>query len=239
MKGNKANIFFSDRQAGILSNPFHLTRKSLYRAFKHYAPQINGRLIDLGCGTKPYEHLFTSAREYIGLDIEISGNNDLKSKVDVFYDGHSFPFPDASADAFFSSETFEHIFNLPRILIEIHRTLKPGGLLLASCPFTWPEHEVPYDFARYTSFGMQHLLREHGFEIIAFEKTGYYHNAVVQLQALYLYFFTSKIPLLGPLFFAMLITPLFALSSLLDRFLPKRMLRQDLYLNNVFLAKKA
>jgi len=63
-------------------------------------------------------------------------------------------------DGVFSSETFEHIFNLEEIIKEINRVLKKEGLLLATCPFLWPEHEVPYDYARYTSFAMKNLLEK-------------------------------------------------------------------------------
>lgn len=195
-------------------------------------------MVDLGCGTKPYVQEFINVNEYIGLDIEHSGNQDSKSLVDVFYDGKKFPFENNSVDGVFSSETFEHIFNLEEIIGEINRVLKKDGLLLATCPFLWPEHEVPYDYARYTSFAIKNLLERNGFEIVAFEKTGNFFTAMLQMQALYLYFFINRIPLINGLFFVLFISPIFIVGSFLNKILPKFMKRKDLYLNNVILAKK-
>lgn len=238
MNANKSNAFFSKNRLGLFFNPFYFTRRELYRAIAKQAPGFHGQLVDLGCGTKPYAAEFVHVERYIGLDIETSGNTDTKSAVDVFYDGKTFPFADNSIDGFFSSETFEHIFNLEEIFREIHRVLKPGAPLLATCPFFWPEHEVPYDYARYTSFAIQDLLKRNGFEIIQYEKTGNFITSMLQMQALYLYFFINRIPLLSPLFFVLFISPLFLLGSLLNRMLPNFMKRKDLYLNNVILAKK-
>jgi Methyltransferase domain. len=176
--------------------------------------------------------------EYIGMDIEVSGNHDGKLFADVYYDGNTIPFETESIDGVFSSETFEHIFNLDTIIAEIYRVLKLNGLILITCPFTWPEHEVPYDYARYTSFAIKDKLINQGFEIIDFTKTGNYISSVIQLQSLYVYFMTNRLPIINHLLFLLLITPQFLLADLLTLILPKRMKRQDLYLNNIILAKK-
>ena len=194
--------------------------------------------MDLGCGNKPYLSEFKNVVEYIGLDIEQSGNHEGKSKVDVFYDGKTIPFENNSIDGVFSSETFEHIFNLEEVLNEIHRVLKKDGLLLATCPFFWPEHEAPYDFARYTSFAIKDLLIRNGFEIVSYEKTGNYFKAMLQILALYLYYFINKIPVFNRILFFVFVTPIFVIGNLIDSILPNFMKRKDLYLNNVIVVKK-
>lgn len=210
----------------------------MFNEISKQAPKFKGKLVDLGCGTKPYKAEFKNVAEYIGLDIEVSGNADSKNLVDVYYDGHTFPFESNSVDGIFSSETFEHIFNLEEILAEINRVLKKDGLVLATCPFLCPEHEIPYDYARYTSFSLKYLFEKNGFEVINFEKTGNYFIATLQLHAIYLNYFINKIPILGPLFFILFISPIFIFGSLINKILPKFMKRKDLYLNNVILAKK-
>ena len=107
----------------------------------------------IGCGSKPYENLFVHADKYIGCDVEVSGHNHSDSKIDYFFDGKKLPFSDGTFDAVVSFEVFEHVFNLPEILTEINRVTKEKGTLLISIPFAYGEHEIPYDFARYTSFG--------------------------------------------------------------------------------------
>ena len=37
--------------------------------------------------------------------------------------------------------------------------------MIISLPFLWQEHEEPYDFVRFTSFGIIELLESNGFEI--------------------------------------------------------------------------
>lgn len=234
----KTNPFFTNSFSSVFFNPLHLTRSKLYTEIKDLAPALKGKLIDLGCGTKPYQHLFTNCSEYLGLDIEVSGNKDSKSLVDIYYDGRTFPFENNSVDCFFSSETFEHVFNLDEVLHEMNRTLKPGGLLLATCPFFFPEHEVPYDFARYTSFGLKSLLRKHGFEIVEYRKTGSFVSAMVQMTILYIYYFINRIPLLKHLLFVLFITPMLLWAQFVDAVFPLRIKRHDLYLNNIILAKK-
>lgn len=235
---DKINPFFSKKRIGVFYNPFYLIRRGLYLGIENYASQFSGKLIDLGCGTKPYLHLFKNVNEYIGVDVEHSGNTDNKNFIDIFYDGKNIPFKNDSIDGIFSSETFEHVFNLDDVLKETHRVLKPNALLLFTCPFFMPEHEVPFDFARYTSFALISLLQKHGFEIIEQEKTGNYFTTMMQMKALYLYYFINKIPFFHQTFFVLFISPIFIFGSLINKILPKFMKRKDLYLNNIILAKK-
>ena len=54
-----------------LSNAFYFIRKGLYKKIKQYAPELQGKLMDFGCGSKPYQSLFTNAAEYIGVDFRL------------------------------------------------------------------------------------------------------------------------------------------------------------------------
>src|SRR5258708_2808304 len=95
-----------------LGNPFYFIRSALYKRIKQFAPQLQGRLLDFGCGSKPYQSLFINATEYIGLDYESKGHSHATEHIDVMYDGKTIPFPDGHFNSVFSSEVFEHIFNL-------------------------------------------------------------------------------------------------------------------------------
>jgi SAM-dependent methyltransferase len=163
-----------------LKYPFYLIRNRLLDAIRRYAPRLNGRLLDFGCGLKPYEHLFT-VDEYVGVDYAGEGETYRKDKVDFIYDGKTLPFPDHAFDSIFSSEVLEHVFNPEEIMKELYRILKPGGQMLFTFPFAMPEHEEPNDYARYTSFAAISLFESHGFKVIELEKTGNYIEAVHQL----------------------------------------------------------
>jgi SAM-dependent methyltransferase len=218
--------------------PAYLTRNRLLNGITRYAPMMAGRLLDFGCGSKPYRSLF-QVDEYIGLDFENPGHPHVNEQIDVFYDGTHIPFADASFDSVFSSEVFEHVFNLPDALRELNRVLKPGGLLLATCPFAICEHEVPNDYARYTSYGLRYLLREHGLEMVAQDKTGNSVETVFQLWIMYIHQHVApvfrRIPVVRSGFRFVTYTSLNLFALFLSKLLPDR---RDLYLNNIIVCKK-
>ncbi len=225
------------------SNAYYFIRNALYKKIRQYAPQLGGRLLDFGCGSKPYHSLFTEVSEYIGLDYEGQGHSHANENVDVFYDGKKIPFPDESFDSVFSSEVIEHIFNLEEIIPEIRRVMKKGGKILITCPFVWNEHEVPADYARYTHFALKHLMEKNGFDVLVQDKTGDFVMALNQMRMMYFNdHFIPSVPLFGKWkFFRTNIPPL--INPILNTWfsfkhwlLPKR---KDWYLNNVLVARKS
>ncbi len=230
---------FAPRWYSVFFNPFYIVRDRLFNGILRHTSYINGDVLDFGCGSKPYLNIF-KYNKYIGLDYatEVSERN-TKLAADAFYDGKTIPFENATFDSVFSSEVLEHVFNPDEILPEIYRVLKPGGCMLLTCPFFWPEHEQPYDYARYSSFALKHLMTKHGFEIVAYEKTGSYLEAQFQGLALFLYYFIPHRPkILEIPFFILFITPVILAGIALARILPERIKRKDLYLNNVIVVKK-
>lgn len=219
---------------GIFLNANFFTRRALYKSIRRIAPTLEGLLLDFGCGRKPYRNLF-KVQEYIGLDIEQSGHEHSDSQVDVFYDGKKIPFEEGHFDVVFSSEVFEHVFNLDEVLGEIHRVLKPHGILFATVPFVWEEHEVPYDFGRYTTYGLAHLLNQKGFEVIKIEKSGHYMEVIFQMWINYLYNLLPGNPKVKNLLTIFIVSPFTLLGIFWAWILPKKDL---LYSNNVVLARK-
>lgn len=218
--------------------PAYLTRNRLLKSISRYAHLLDGHLMDFGCGTKPYRSLFNVA-EYTGVDFENPGHPHLNEKIDIFYDGKHIPFPDGTFDSIFSSEVFEHIFNLEEILKELNRVLRTGGKILVTCPFSICEHEVPNDFARYSSYGLRHLFEKNGFEIVQQDKTGNSVEVVFQLWIMYIHQHINpwfrKIPGVRSAFRLFTYTSLNILGLLFSSLLPDR---RDLYLNNVIVCKK-
>jgi len=220
----------------IMFSPVFIIRRGLFNAIKQLAPEITGNLLDFGCGSKPYESIFSNATSYVGVDIEVSGHSHLDSKVDVFYDGKTLPFPDAQFDSIVSFEVFEHVFNPDELFTELNRVLKPGGKILISVPFAWGEHEQPYDYARYTSFGASHLLAKNDFRVVNLVKTTSHYLAISQLFIAYVsHYCLPRSRDLG--FFSQLavIFPLTAFALLWDKLLPKS---SDYFANTVILAEK-
>ncbi|MBT4482933.1 MAG: class I SAM-dependent methyltransferase, partial [Candidatus Latescibacteria bacterium] len=131
---------------GLFINPFYIARKGLVNEIASLSMHISGRVLDVGCGNKPYEKLFNSD-QYIGLEIDTPENRRSK-KADMFYNGMHIPAENKYFDGVVAFQVFEHVFNPEDFLIELRRVLKQGGKLLMTIPFVWDEHEQPHDFAR-------------------------------------------------------------------------------------------
>ncbi len=80
---------FNPGLMGIWLNPFYFARKELHREIGRFAPKIQGRVLDVGCGTKPYCELFLSTSGYIGLEIDTPENRVAK-RADFFMTGIRF-----------------------------------------------------------------------------------------------------------------------------------------------------
>lgn len=241
MSGNRSSFrnYYLRQQffpgvVGIFTNPFYFARKGLAWHISALAGHVAGKTLDVGCGSKPYTHLYRS-EEYVGLEIDTPQNRAGK-KADYFYDGKLFPFADETFDSLVANEVLEHVFNPDQFLGEACRVLKPGGVTLLTLPFVWDEHEQPYDYARYSSFGIRALLERHGFEIVEQRKSTDDIRVIFQLLNAYLYKKTvtgkAWVDLAVTL---LLIAPFNLLGELLFLITPRN---PDLYLDNIVLAKK-
>ena len=223
--------------AGFWVNPFWLCRRELYCKLHNYAPSMQGRILDFGCGTGPYRALLTAATEYIGLEYD-SPENRVNKRADIYYDGQTIPLDDASLDGVLSTQTLEHVPNPKRIVSEWARVLRPGGHLLLTVPFIWPEHEMPFDFQRYTTNGLRLMLEKGGFEIIAQERLLCDCRAPAQLLLAWLYDslrFGSRRPITQLLLSVFLFAPVSLLATLLALVMPAT---PNTYLDNLILAKR-
>lgn len=219
---------------GLLINPFYFARKGLAKHVKDLAVNITGKTLDIGCGTKPYAHLYQS-NEYVGLEIDTPQNRANK-QADFYYDGNNFPFEDASFDSVVANEVFEHVFNPDNFLNEMFRVLKPEGMVLLTMPFVWDEHEQPYDFARYSSFGIKSLLERHGFEVVEQRKSMDDIRVIFQMLNTYIYKKTvTKNAFLNVLITLVFMAPFNIVGELLFMITPRN---PDLYLDNIVLARK-
>lgn len=139
---------------------------SLEKAVSAYAKK---RVLDIGCGNKPYEAMFDGKiSEYIGCDIVQSSLN----KVDIICEANKIPLDDAGFETVFSTQTIEHVADHQVLLNEAFRLLKPGGHLIISGPMYWHLHEEPHDYFRFTKFGFQYILEKSGFTIVEIYSNG-------------------------------------------------------------------
>jgi len=222
---------------GLFVNPFYFARKGLLKQIASLGKEIRGKTLDVGCGQKPYQKLFNSS-QYVGLELDTPENrSSRKKKPDIFYDGNTFPFQDCEFDSMVINQVLEHVFTPNEFFHEVFRVLKPGGTLLISVPFLWDEHEQPYDYARYTSFGIRSLLERNGFEVVQQRKTIDDARTLFQLLNAYIYKKTvTPFPVLNVLFTVLFMMPWNIIGEFAALILPRN---KDLYLDNVILARKA
>lgn len=225
---------FNPTTISIIFHPFYIIRKALRKTIVKNKGYINGVCMDFGCGSKPYESIF-DLDKYIGIDLLESGHIHSNEEIDYFYDGKTIPFENEHFDSVFTSEVFEHIFNIEEILPEINRVLKFDGNIMITIPFVWNEHEVPYDFARYTSFGIKSILEKNGFKILVEEKTNNFIEAILQMWCTYVYETLPKNKILRVALTVLLIFPTNLFSIILSKLLPNNM---SFYNNIVIVAKK-
>lgn len=134
-----------------------------------------GRVIDLGCGSTPFkDHILGVADEYIGVDWDQTMHD--QNNVDVFADlSKEFPFPAQYADTIISFQVLEHLPEPDLFFSECHRVLRGNGSLFITVPFMWHIHEAPYDYFRFTRYGLDYLLKKHRFvDIEIKENTGFW-----------------------------------------------------------------
>lgn len=135
--------------------------------FIRYAFACHGKknqLLDLGCGVKPFKEIYSPfCMESIGIDVASSPH--AKTKVDIIYDGKNIPFENSRFDYVLCTEVMEHVPEPAAFLREIHRVMKPDGILIMTTPFLVPLHEEPHDFYRYTKHGIRYLLTGSGYQL--------------------------------------------------------------------------
>lgn len=90
------------------------------------------RVLDVFCGSRPYDDLFPAGAERVGLDLVGSPYGVADVVTDDFL-----PFPDASFDLVTCIEAFHYIEEPHRGVGEIGRVLRPGGTAIVTVPFVW------------------------------------------------------------------------------------------------------
>lgn len=98
------------------------------------------------------------------------------SNVQFMADAHNIPLADNSFDAVIIQAVLEHVLEPHTVVSEIHRVLKPNGVVYAETPFLQHVHEGAYDFTRFTESGHRYLFKK--FELI---KSGASAGAGTQL----------------------------------------------------------
>jgi SAM-dependent methyltransferase len=114
------------------------------------------RVLDVGCGDRPYEELLSGAAEIVGFDVPGNPHADLHGSIDAL------PVADASFDIVLCLQVLEHVPDPAAAVRELRRVVRPGGRVLLSTHGVYPFHPNPDDFWRWTHDGLERLFRDNG-----------------------------------------------------------------------------
>jgi len=140
------------------------------------APRCSGRMLDVGCGSKPYKGIFSPfVREYVGIEHSgtLNETHDVhNAAADFFYDGGQLPFTDESFDVVMSISVLEHTPQPEMLFKEMARVLKVGGIMIQHVPFSFRLHEEPHDYYRFTPHVLGRFCADSGMEMIELAPQG-------------------------------------------------------------------
>jgi SAM-dependent methyltransferase len=141
-----------------------------YQSWENFVAYLerfpSGTVLEIGARARSAitrRHRIPERLQYVGLDI-LAGPN-----VDVVGDAHELSrlFPDQRFVAAFSTSVFEHLAMPWKVALELNQVLEPGGVVYTSTHQTWPPHEEPWDFWRFSQHSWRTLFNAAtGFEII-------------------------------------------------------------------------
>lgn len=142
-------------------------------------------VLDAGAGESPYRQWFGHCR-YVAVDFARGEAAWNYGGLDLIVRLEQLPFRDDCFDAVLCTQVLEHLPEPAGVLAELRRVLKPGGILYLTAPQAFGEHQEPYDFFRFTSFGLRHLAAKAGLEVLKVEaRGGFFWFLSVMLMFLY------------------------------------------------------
>jgi SAM-dependent methyltransferase len=174
---------------------FKISEQLIWDGLYSFEHLYVGRLLDLGCGMKPYEKVLGAQVDWwIGIDFESTPSG--RSAANVFGSVLELPFATATFETILSTQVLEHVPRPQDLLHEAHRVLKPGGHLLLTAPQTNHLHEEPHDYFRFTCHGLRLLAVHAGFDVLEVKPLGGAIATVGQMIVWHLNWL-RRIPVLG------------------------------------------
>jgi ubiquinone/menaquinone biosynthesis C-methylase UbiE len=115
------------------------------------------RLLDVGCGEKPYAPLFAPyASEHVGVDTVENPHAELRGAIE------DLPVEDESFDVVLCAQVLEHCDDSVMAARELYRVTRRGGRVLASTHGAMVYHPAPVDHWRWTHTGLERLFASGG-----------------------------------------------------------------------------
>lgn len=185
---------------------FHKTihRRILERYLERFALDIRGEILDVGSGSRRYDHLLRG-------HVTAVDNVPNPEKGIQRADANALPFPDNRFDAVLAIEVFEYLVTPERAAAEVYRVVKPGGVAIVSSPLMYRFHN---DYLRYTEKYLKEVLF-HRFSHVELYPIGNFYTIFLDMLLAKMWKVRQR-PLRYLFYLASL--PLFLLRPLAERF---------------------
>jgi len=129
----------------------HIIKKVLNNELKKYFSRLKkGKVLDIGAGDSPYKK-FIAHTEYLTLDLK---------NADIECDFHKIKWKPDYFDIVIATEILEHAKNPEKVINEIYRVLKKGGVCVLSTRFLFHYHPHPEDYYRFTKDSLEDLFKK-------------------------------------------------------------------------------
>lgn len=165
--------------AFIAASPFDRTPIFAFMSQAAAALPPGARVLDAGAGDAPYRELFAHC-DYRTSDWSHSVHDGGRA-ADVVASLDALPLPDGELDAILNTQVLEHVADPQAVVAELARVLKPGGELWLTAPLVNELHEEPFDFFRYTPYGLRTLFERAGLDVVSIEPLNGYYTTMAML----------------------------------------------------------
>ena len=148
--------------------PFHpqwFVFKNQKLTLKKVKLALQGIVLDIGCADCYLKKYLLKNTNYIGLDYLKTTTEMYHTTPTIYGDAHRLPIQNNSIDSIALLDVLEHLRKPDACIQELQRTLKPNGKLCIQVPFLYPIHDAPYDFQRWTYYGLVEILEKNNFDI--------------------------------------------------------------------------
>ncbi len=150
---------FAGQMQFAIRRTVDLQLQTIWRFLGPILPKLEGDVLDVGCGEMPFRFALPPRVKYTGIDVEAAVSFGMAGDGSIhIFDGRIIPFPDDRFDHILCTEVLEHAEEPGVLMAEMHRVLKPGGSLILTVPFSARVHHAPYDFHRFTVYGLAKML---------------------------------------------------------------------------------
>lgn len=154
--------------------------------FEHLLPVIKehafGDILDYGAGQLAWrDALRAHGKSYFSFDIY-----DAHPELDLVapFPQRGGPLPDASCDTVFCCSVLEHARDPLSLMTDMRRILRTDGVAIICVPFIYYLHGAPYDYWRFTRFGLEELITSSGFSLVKMHTLGNYLYHILNIPSI-------------------------------------------------------